>query len=122
MTSPPRPRTVPAPTYGPTTVDPDTAPPEHLSAAAGALWRLVLDEYELTPVDVEVLRLALEALDRADEARRLVDADGAVVLDRFGQHRVHPGVAVERDARLAYARLVRQLDLDGLPDPAHRRK
>ncbi|MFN8037891.1 MAG: hypothetical protein U0Q07_01655 [Acidimicrobiales bacterium] len=103
-------------------MDPDTAPPEHLSAAAGALWRLVLDEYELTPVDVEVLRLALEALDRADEARRLVDADGAVVLDRFGQHRVHPGVAVERDARLAYARLVRQLDLDGLPDPAHRRK
>ncbi len=59
------------------------------------------------------------AWDRAEEARDRLAKDGTYYTDRFGAPKVHPAVAVERDARLAFMRAVRELDLDGepLPDP-----
>src|SRR5262249_27765853 len=51
------------------------AAPTHLSAARKSLWRTVVDGYELEPHHRELLRLALEALDRAEQARKLLDRD-----------------------------------------------
>ena len=70
--------------------------------------RLRLDQ---EPHALEVLRLALEALDRADEAREMVAAEGITFENRFGEIRQHPAVAIERDSRLAVARLFRELSL-----------
>jgi hypothetical protein len=79
-------------------------------------------EYELGAGEVEVLRLAAESLDRADEARRALDKDGLFVAMKGGGLRSHPAVAVERDSRLAAARLLRQLGLDDdAATPANRR-
>ena len=64
---------------------------------------------------IALLTLACEAHDRATTTRELIDEEGIVTTDRFGQRITHPAVAVERDSRAAFARLVKQLDLDLVP-------
>ena len=97
-----------------------TAAPKHLSRASKGWWRTVMAEYELEPPHFRLLQAACESWDRAQEARERITADGAVIADRFGQLRPHPAIAIERDSRLAFARLVRELDLDGEPGPEPR--
>src|SRR4030095_14523590 len=47
------------------------------------------------------------------QAREILAEDG-ILLGRDGvPGRVHPCIAVERDARIAFARLIAQLNLDG---------
>lgn len=58
-----------------------------------------------------LLTAACEANDRAAEARRVIDEEGLLVEGRFGK-KTHPAVMIERDSRLAFSRLVRQLRLD----------
>lgn len=89
--------------------------PGHLAPATAAWWRSVVADYELAEHHERILTLAGEAWDRAVQAREAVAAQGAFFADRFGAPRAHPGIAVERDARIAFARLVRELDLDGEP-------
>ena len=95
------------------------APPSHLTAATAAWWTQVTTDYALESHHLKMLTLACEAFDRATEARELLAKEGIVVEDRFGAPRPHPAVSIERDARLAFVRIVRELDLDGepLPDP-----
>lgn len=97
------------------------APPAHLSASMRAWWRQVVADYDLEPHHLLLLAQACEAHDRATQAREQVDAAGPVTTDRFGQLRAHPAVQIERDSRAAFARLVRQLDLEGEGDPLYRR-
>lgn len=90
------------------------APPKHLSRPSKAVWRSTVEDYglESEPHSVRVSGMAPEASDRAEEARVRIAQDGAYLLDRFGQTKTHPAVAVERDARIATARLFRELALD----------
>lgn len=93
------------------------APPDHLSERAAGLWVDVVEGYDLAPHQVELLQRACEASDRADEARDLLAADGLVVTDRYGQVKPHPAAAIERDSRIAEARLLRELALEpGSPE------
>jgi hypothetical protein len=69
----------------------------------------VLDEYELSPAEVELLRSALASLDRADEAAAIVDAEGLTTLDRYGSPKMHPACDVEARNRGLYGRFVAQL-------------
>jgi len=96
-------------------------PPRHLSRDARAWWRLVVERYELEEQHLRLLQLAGEAWDRAQAARVALAKHGTVYADRFGQPRARPEVAIERDARLAFARLLRELDLEGEPHPGYRR-
>ena len=102
----------------PTTVD----PPAHLSNEATAWWRDVLRDYDLEPHHIRLLQAAGEAWDRMQQARKtLADHGGLTFLSSSGDIRAHPAVSMERDARVAFARLVRELDLDaGAPAPAER--
>lgn len=100
-------RTAPAP--------PATAPPPKHLARSVDLWRSTVDEFELESHQLELLRRCCEASDTADAAGEVVRAEGVTVLDRFGAARAHPAVAVERDARLAVARLLRELRLGEEP-------
>lgn len=74
-------------------------------------------EYELEQHHERLLTAACGAWDRMTEAREAVAADGLTVEDRYGQLKPHPLLAVEKDSRIAFARLVREIDLDGEPAP-----
>lgn len=96
-------------------------PPAHLSAAARKFFRGVVEDYSLDEHHVKLLVLACEALDRGEQARVTLAAEGITFVDRFGSPRAHPCVAIERDSRTAYARLLRELALDfGEEDTASR--
>jgi P27 family predicted phage terminase small subunit len=91
--------------------------PDHLTEASRAWWGGIVAEYALEDHHLRLLTLAAEAWDRGFEARETLARDGAYFKSRFGEPKAHPAVAVERDSRIAYARLMRELDLDGAPDP-----
>ena len=59
-----------------------------------------------------MLTLAAEAWDRGQQAREIVDRDGLTFTDRFGQPKARPEIAIERDSRIGFARLLRELALD----------
>jgi phage terminase small subunit len=92
-----------------------TAPP-HLQPNTRRWFAGVTDEYDLEPHHERLLQAAAEAWDRLQEAREVLRKEGTYVEGRYGK-RAHPAVAVERDSRLAFARLLRELDLDGEPAP-----
>ena len=57
-------------------------------------------EFEIDdPAGATLLEQALLQLDRANQARALIEANGGPVVEgRFGQLRTHPMLGVERDA------------------------
>jgi len=87
-------------------------PPKHLKSDGKELWGVVTREYDLPPDALTLLRLAAEALDRSQAARREIDKDGLTFVDSKGHPRSHPAATVERDSRAACARLLGQLGLD----------
>ncbi len=91
--------------------------PKHLSAHGKKVWHQLVDDYDLDrePHARELLRMALEQLDRAEEVRQRVVKDGAYVTNRHGEVRAHPAIAVEKDAKTLTARLFRELALDPRP-------
>jgi P27 family predicted phage terminase small subunit len=87
--------------------------PAHLSAAAKKWWAALTDLYEFeSPDSVMTLECVMECFDRATAARQMVEKDGAVVKDRFGQLKAHPATVIERDAKMAMLRALRALGLD----------
>ena|SRR5215471_21114670 len=96
-------------------VDPPPPPPAHLSPSAQKWWQTTVETYQLAEHHLRLLQLACEAWDRAQTARERLEQEGLTVPGREGGLRPHPCVAIERDSRLAVARLVRELDLDTEP-------
>ncbi|MDT7536175.1 hypothetical protein OVY48_22525 [Sphingobium sp. SA2] len=97
-------------------------PPPHLSVEAAQWWQQVIADYDLEPHHVRLLQSAAEAWDRMQQARQALADHGALTFTGAnGDLKTHPAVAIERDARIAYARLVRELDLDaGAPSESKR--
>lgn len=87
-------------------------PPAHLSESTREWFLSVIGTYELEPHHLKLLILAAESWDRCAQARAIIDEHGLTYQDRFDAPRMRPEVAVERDSKLAFARLVRELDLD----------
>ncbi len=94
--------------------------PAHLQPVTAKWWRQVVNDYMLEPHHVRLLTLAAEAWDRNQAARAIIDDKGLTYQDRFDAPRTRPEVAIERDTRLAFARLLRELDLD-VDAPAYSR-
>jgi phage terminase small subunit len=88
------------------------AAPSHLQPATKKWWVSVYEEFELEAHHLRLLTLAAEAWDRCVQARNVLAKQGLTYHDRFEQPRVRPEVAIERDSRIAFARLLRELSLD----------
>ncbi len=89
--------------------------PGHLSTPARRLFTEVNTAFVLEPHDVAVLTKALEAHDRAEQARRIIDEEGLLTTTRFGEQKANPAVQIERDSRSAFLAGMRQLRLDYEP-------
>jgi phage terminase small subunit len=75
----------------------------------------VIEEYELVAHHILLVTAAGEAWDRREQAREAIKEHGITYTDRFGDPRPRPEISIERDSRLAFARLIRELDLDTDP-------
>ena len=91
--------------------------PSHLRAATRRWWESVVADFELEPHHLRLLTFAAEAWDRAEQSRAALAVTGITFTDRFGQPRARPEIAIERDSRMAFARLLREIDLDAAPPP-----
>src|SRR3954468_19146406 len=94
--------------------------PSYLSPAMKEWWVAVLEDYDLDRHHLHLLEGACGAWDRMMEARAALDANGLTFTDAAGCPKTRPEVAIERDSRVAFARLVRELDLDEAPLPQPR--
>ena len=87
--------------------------PTGLSTAARGWWRRLLGDYELDDqAGLLLLESALRQFDRAEKARAILDKEGIVVTDRFGQQRAHPAAPLERDARAGMLAVFRALGIE----------
>ena len=87
-------------------------PPKHLSSGAKKWWRSVTSDFSLDEHHIKLLTAAAELWDRGQEGRSAAERDGALVPDRFGVLKEHAGCKLERDSKVAFARLLRELALD----------
>jgi phage terminase small subunit len=88
--------------------------PGHLSETMQAWWTKVVADYDLDAHHLKLLEAAADAWDRMSTARAELLRDGLTVKGRYDRV-PHPAVNIERDSRLSFARLVRELDLDADP-------
>jgi P27 family predicted phage terminase small subunit len=95
--------------------------PEFLRPATRRWWASVVAAWELEDHHIKLLTLAAQAWDRCEQARQEIERDGLTTPTRDGGRKRHPAVAIESECRIAFARLLRELDLDLDPPSAQSR-
>ncbi|RWA62129.1 MULTISPECIES: P27 family phage terminase small subunit [unclassified Mesorhizobium] len=91
------------------------AAPAHLSAASRKWWDEIVREYQLESHHLRLLQAACESWERMQAARAAIAKHGLTFVDAQGCPKARPEVAIERDAKVGFARLIRELDLDYEP-------
>lgn len=86
--------------------------PKHLKPETRQWWESVVKDWDLEEHHVRLLTLAGESWDRCQQARVVLDEKGLTFSDFRGQPKARPEVAIERDSRIAFARLIREIGLD----------
>ena len=91
--------------------------PSHLQKSGKQLWLDISSEYLFEAHQLEILRLLCECLDRLETCRKQLKADGLFIVNRFGELRPHVALKEEREHRVLFTRLARELALDlDIPD------
>jgi phage terminase small subunit len=85
--------------------------PKHLRAVTRAWWLQVVLDYQLEPHHELLLTAACECLDRIAQAQEAVAAEGLFPTNARGR-KLHPALLLERDQKVLFARLLRELSLD----------
>jgi len=88
-------------------------PPSHLSSKMKAFWKSIFERKDTTlqPHEVIIFLKACEAHDRCEQARRILKKQGLTYEDHFKQPRSRPEIAIERDSRAQFAKLLTQIKL-----------
>jgi hypothetical protein len=95
---------------------PSGAPPRELGPHGFKLWTSVQAEYRIEDCGgVEILAQACAGLDRAEELKACIDADGSVIRTRSGVPRAHPACRDEIAARAFVVRTLQKLGLNFEP-------
>lgn len=91
--------------------DPPRAP-AHLSNSSQRLWRETVRSFDFAGTELALLESALRSLDRAEEARALVEEEGlTTVTESSGTVHAHPAVRIEAEARREFRIAWRTLGL-----------
>ena len=91
------------------------SPPKHLSNDSSAFFNRAVATYEFDEHHLKLLTLACESWDRVVQARLGIEKHGLTFVDRHGARRPIAEINIEKDSRVAFARLVRELGLDVAP-------
>lgn len=83
------------------------AAPPGLSPRAKRLWTNLMDAWRFQPDELEVARLAVEAVSRADKAQETLVRQGLVLVDARGKSYAHPAAAIRGSAETSAARLLK---------------
>jgi hypothetical protein len=76
-----------------------------------SFWVSLFKTKTLKPHETLIFLKALEAHDRAEQARRVLKKKGLTYSDRFDQPRSRPEIMIERDSRAAFAKLIATIHL-----------
>jgi hypothetical protein len=87
------------------------AVPRRTGPSGRALWKAVVDDYELERHELELLKQAVRCADDLDRLAEIVDREGVVVGE--GSRRVHPALVESRQMRVTMARVLGALRLPG---------
>ena len=85
-------------------------PPEHLSEWSKERWRRYVGTKVKSPGGIDLLRVALESFDTAEQCRVQIEGDGLLVGDGKMSHS-HPLLRVQRENRQMFAKLWKELCL-----------
>ena len=86
--------------------------PNYLSKKSRVFVNTILRDFQLETHHEKLLLQAAECLDRIDQAREEILRDGLTVPTRDGGIKAHPCVNIERDCKILFSRLIRELGLD----------
>jgi len=75
--------------------------PPDLGVRGRKFWRSTVASFELSGVELELLKECARLLDECESLRNAVDRDGVTVAGSAGQTRVHPALGELRQHRLA---------------------
>lgn len=87
--------------------------PPGLSSESLRWWEEMVSKFDMEPHHLELLRIAAEALDEYRAARAVIAKDGQSYSAGRGLRRARPEVAIAHNARQAFIRAVRELNLPG---------
>jgi len=74
--------------------------PKHLSKNSKVIWEEYADKIIKSPGGKAMLQTGLEALDRAEEARKTIEKEGMITeTGKSGVKHVHPAIGIEKDSR-----------------------
>jgi len=90
---------------------PKLTPPKDLQGPGRALWRSILDEYDLSKPEMALLREACRTSDELEVLRSTVLAAEVVTEGSTGQPVIHRGYDELRRHREALTRLLAAMDL-----------
>jgi len=90
------------------------APPAHLAKEERALWRQVLEGFDIEddPVALSLLAAALDAHARARLCRAQIDKEGLTVRGKGGVPKPHPLLGAERAARQQLVSALKKLKVE----------
>lgn len=92
-------------------------PPAHLTEKSQLLWAELVKEEVTGSARQSLLLTALECLDRAEEARRVVAEQGMVsITETTKAAHAHPLMKIERENKQLFSKIMGQLGL-ALPKP-----
>ena len=89
--------------------------PKYLRIATKKWIRQILADYDLESQHIKILIQAGETWDRILQATETIEEEGAYYIDRFSSPKAHPALAEERNSRVLFARLIRELNLSEEP-------
>ena len=88
-------------------------PPGHLSDRAQKIWREVQPRRCMSLERRTLFQVALECLDRADQASAAIDEAGLTFVTKStGAVHINPLVRIEKDSRAAFAKTWQVLGLE----------
>lgn len=82
------------------------AAPKGTKASGRALWRSVLDNFELEEHERSLLVQAVRVADACEDLQAVVDVEGSMVPGLGLTQRVHPALVELRQQRIVLARLI----------------